>query len=149
MSEANFSWKICPQHVQPAIKMRLKHASPARLTVGTAGPAPLKMPELFCGRSTAFDGCAFLRIAFWLRAVYPFNMTSTEEAIYEQGVLRPLTAPPLQEHALVRLVIHVHGDPAPGGSDLERAEWLKQSELTLLQVWSNTEDDVYSGLLTQ
>jgi predicted DNA-binding antitoxin AbrB/MazE fold protein len=107
------------------------------------------MPELFCGRSTALDGCAFLRIAFWLRAVYPFNMSCTVEAIYEQGVLRPLTALPLQERALVRLVIHVHGDPAPGGSDLERAEWLKQSELTLLQVWSNDEDDVCNALLTQ
>jgi predicted DNA-binding antitoxin AbrB/MazE fold protein len=77
------------------------------------------------------------------------NMTSTVEAIYEAGVLRPLTALPLQEHALVRLVIHVHGNPVPGDSDLERAEWLRQSERTLLQVWSNNEDDVYNALLTQ
>ncbi len=76
-------------------------------------------------------------------------MTTTVEAIYEAGVLRPLTALPLQERALVRLVIHVPDDSAPLDSDQERAEWLKQSELTLLQVWSNNEDDVYNALLTQ
>jgi predicted DNA-binding antitoxin AbrB/MazE fold protein len=76
-------------------------------------------------------------------------MTSTVEAIYEAGVFRPLTALPLQEHALVRLVVHVPEGSAPLGADLERAEWLKQSELTLLQVWSNNEDDVYNALLTQ
>jgi hypothetical protein len=54
-----------------------------------------------------------------------FVMTGTVEAIDEAVVLRLLTALPLQERALVRLVIHVHGDPVPGGADLERAEWLK------------------------
>ena len=76
-------------------------------------------------------------------------MISTVEAIDEAGVLRPLTALSLQERALVQLVIHVLGDPAPVGADLERAEWLKQGERTLLQAWSNDEDDVYTALLTQ
>ncbi len=76
-------------------------------------------------------------------------MISTVEAIDEAGVLRPLTALPFQERTLVQLIIHVPGDPAPGGADLERAEWLKQGERTLLQAWSNDADDVYNALLTQ
>jgi predicted DNA-binding antitoxin AbrB/MazE fold protein len=95
------------------------------------------------------NGRALPWIAFGLRPFYRRFMISTVEAIYEAGVLRPLTALPLQERALVQLVIRVPGDAASVGADLERAEWLKQGERTLLQAWSNDEDDVYDALLTQ
>ena len=75
-------------------------------------------------------------------------MTTTVEAIYENGVFRPLTALPLQEHATVRLVVH-SVDVTPAYTDPERSEWLRQSELTLLKAWENDEDDVYNALLTQ
>jgi predicted DNA-binding antitoxin AbrB/MazE fold protein len=75
-------------------------------------------------------------------------MTTTVEAIYENGVFRPLTTLPLQEHARVRLVVHsFDGTPAP--TDPERSEWHRRSELTLLKAWENDEDDVYNALLTQ
>ena len=73
-------------------------------------------------------------------------MTTTVEAIYENGVFRPLTALPLEEHAAVRLVIHSSED-APNSTTSEKAEWRRQGELTLLKVWENDEDDVYNALL--
>lgn len=76
-------------------------------------------------------------------------MTTTIEAIYENGVFRPLTALPLQEHVTVRLVVHSFEDTSASNSDSERSEWLRQSELTLLKVWENDEDDVYNALLTK
>jgi predicted DNA-binding antitoxin AbrB/MazE fold protein len=75
-------------------------------------------------------------------------MTTTVEAIYENGVFRPLTTLSLQEHATVRLVVHSF-DGTPAHTDPERSEWLRQSELTLLKAWENDEDDVYNALLTQ
>jgi len=75
-------------------------------------------------------------------------MTTTVEAVYENGVFRPLTALPLEEHASVRLVVHSFED-APKSTDPERSEWLRQSELTLLMAWENDEDDVYNALLTK
>ena len=76
-------------------------------------------------------------------------MTTTIEAIYENGVFRPLTAIPLQEHVTVRLVVLSFEDTPAPSSDSERSEWLRQSELTLLKVWENDEDDVYNALLTK
>jgi predicted DNA-binding antitoxin AbrB/MazE fold protein len=75
-------------------------------------------------------------------------MTTTVEAIYENGVFRPLAAIPLREHAAVRLVVHSVED-APKSTDLEKPDWHRQSELTLLKVWENDEDDVYNALLTK
>jgi len=75
-------------------------------------------------------------------------MTTTVEAIYENGVFRPLTALPLKEHATVRLVVHSFDGPA-AHTDSEGSEWHRQSELTLLKAWENDEDDVYNALLTQ
>ena len=74
-------------------------------------------------------------------------MTTTVEAIYENGVFRPLTTLPLQEHATVRLVVHSF-DGTPAHTYPERSEWIRQSELTLLKAWENYEDDVYNALLT-
>ena len=110
---------------------------------------PQQVRRFFAGRGLVLNGRALPWIAFGLRPFYDRIVHSTVEAIYEAGVLRPLTALPLQERALVQLVIHVPGDPAPVGADLERADWLKQGERTLLQAWSNDEDDVYNALLTQ
>jgi predicted DNA-binding antitoxin AbrB/MazE fold protein len=76
-------------------------------------------------------------------------MKSSVEAIYEDGVFRPLAALPLQEHALVRLQIETSEDTRTVAVDFERSEWLKQGEVALLKVWSNDEDDVYNALLTQ
>jgi len=75
-------------------------------------------------------------------------MTATVEAVYENGVFRPLAAVPLREHAAVRLVVHSFED-APQSTDLEKSDWHKQSELTLLKVWENDQDDVYNALLTK
>jgi predicted DNA-binding antitoxin AbrB/MazE fold protein len=75
-------------------------------------------------------------------------MTTTVEAIYENGVFRPLTALPLEEHAAVRLAVHSFENTSKS-TNLGRSEWLRQGELTLLKVWENDEDVVYNALLTK
>jgi len=65
-------------------------------------------------------------------------MTTTVDAIYENGRLllpRPLSLP---EKSLVRVTIE---------SDPEREGWLKLSEESLTQVWGNDVDDVFNALL--
>ena len=65
-------------------------------------------------------------------------MTTTVDAIYENGKLilpRPL---PLPEKAPVRVTIE---------SDVEREAWLKLSEESHAKVWDNDADDVYNELL--
>ncbi len=65
-------------------------------------------------------------------------MTTTVDAIYENGKLvlpRPL---PLPEKSHVRVTIE---------SDLEREAWLKLSEESLKKVWDNEADDVFNELL--
>lgn len=65
-------------------------------------------------------------------------MTTTVEAIYENGKLvlpRPLSLP---EKTHVRVIIE---------SDPEREAWLKLSEESLKQVWDNDADDVFNELL--
>jgi len=68
-------------------------------------------------------------------------MTVLVDAIYENGVLRPLSPLALPEHARVRLSVD---SPA----DEERAEWLAQSERALMKVWDHAGDDVFNELLT-
>lgn len=68
-------------------------------------------------------------------------MTIDLEAIYENGLLRPLSPLPLPEHALVRLSLNDLSDDA-------RAQWLEQSHRALAAVWENSEDDVFNDLLT-
>jgi predicted DNA-binding antitoxin AbrB/MazE fold protein len=68
-------------------------------------------------------------------------MTTTVEAIYEQGKLvlaRPLSLP---EQSHVRVTIE-SGEP-------EREAWLKLSEESLLKTWGNTGDDVFNELLAK
>lgn len=75
-------------------------------------------------------------------------MTTTVEAVYENGVFRPLAAVPFQEYAAVRLTVHSFEHVTPP-TDSEKSDWHRQSEVTLLKVWENDEDDVYNALLTK
>jgi predicted DNA-binding antitoxin AbrB/MazE fold protein len=70
-------------------------------------------------------------------------MTTAIDAIYEDGLLRPLQPLSLPEHTHVRLSVETLSD------DPERAAWLAQSERRLRQVWDNDDDDVFNELLTQ
>ena len=68
-------------------------------------------------------------------------MTTTIEAIYENGKLilpRPL---PLPEKSHVRLTIE--------SGDTEREAWLTLSEDSLTRAWDNTDDDVFNELLSK
>jgi len=70
-------------------------------------------------------------------------MHTAVDAIYENGLLRPLQPLPLAEHARVRVSVEmVESDP-------ERAEWLAQSERSLRATWENDADDVFNELLTR
>jgi predicted DNA-binding antitoxin AbrB/MazE fold protein len=69
------------------------------------------------------------------------SMTTTVDAIYENGKIilpRPLSLP---ENARVRVTIEV-GEP-------EREAWLKLSEESLLKTWDNPGDDVFNELLSK
>lgn len=67
-------------------------------------------------------------------------MTTAIEAIYEDGILRPLGPLPFAEHSHVRISIE------PMSDDPERAAWLAQSERHLLETWDNQADDVFNEL---
>ena len=65
-------------------------------------------------------------------------MTTTVDAIYENGKLllpNPLSLP---EKSRVRVTIE---------SDADREAWLKLSEESLGKVWDNDADDVFNELL--
>jgi len=69
---------------------------------------------------------------------YVCPMTSTVEAIYQHGKLvlpRPLSLP---ENSYMLVTIE---------SDPEREAWLKLSETSLTQYWTNDADDVFNELL--
>lgn len=70
-------------------------------------------------------------------------MTAAVEAIYEDGMLRPLQPLSLPEHTHVRLSVETLPD------DPERAAWLAQSERRLGEFWENDADDVFNELLTR
>ena len=72
-------------------------------------------------------------------------MTITLDAIYENGLLRPLSPLALPEHARVRVAVD---DLGLGTEDEERAEWLAHSQRRLLAVWDSAADDVFNELLT-
>jgi len=66
-------------------------------------------------------------------------VTTTIEAIYENGKLvlpRPLSLP---EHSHVRVTIET--------TDVDREAWLTLSEDSLTKVWANDADDVFNELL--
>jgi predicted DNA-binding antitoxin AbrB/MazE fold protein len=64
-------------------------------------------------------------------------MTTTVEAIYENGVLKPAAPLALPERARVHLTIE---------TDSERRAWLIASEASLAKVWDNDADDVFNEL---
>lgn len=67
-------------------------------------------------------------------------MSITLEAIYEDGLLRPLSPLALPEHTRVRVVL----DDLDEG---ERGEWLIESQRRLNAVRSHSDDDVFNELL--
>jgi len=71
-------------------------------------------------------------------------MTTTVEAIYENGTLKLPRLLPLQEKAKVFVTIQTKEacDEAT-----EREAWLKRSEETLTKAWDNPADDVFNELL--
>jgi predicted DNA-binding antitoxin AbrB/MazE fold protein len=68
-------------------------------------------------------------------------MTTAVEAIYEDGLLRPLQ--PLPKHTRVRVSVETFEN------DTERMAWLAQSERRLREAWENDADDVFNELLTR
>jgi predicted DNA-binding antitoxin AbrB/MazE fold protein len=68
-------------------------------------------------------------------------MSTAIEAIYENGLLRPLTPLALPEHTRVHLSVE------PVARDPERAEWLAQSARRLRETWDHSADDVFNELL--
>ncbi len=71
-------------------------------------------------------------------------MTTTVEAIYENGMLKLSGPLPLREKAQV--VVTIHSKPL-SGEDKERRAWLKASEEALARAWDNSADDVFNELL--
>ena len=70
-------------------------------------------------------------------------MTTTVEAVYEDGVLKLPRKLPLPEKAHVKVTI----DSGPARCEgLERSAWLKLSEEALSATWDNAEDDVFNEL---
>jgi hypothetical protein len=67
-------------------------------------------------------------------------MTTTVEAIYEQGKLYlpgPLSLPDKS-----RVSVTIESDP-------EHVAWQKHSEVNLLKTWDNDADDVFNELLAK
>jgi predicted DNA-binding antitoxin AbrB/MazE fold protein len=71
-------------------------------------------------------------------------MTTTVEAIYENGTLKLSCLLPLEEKAHV--LVTIQSKAGVGEAD-ERKAWLKKSEETLMKVWDNRADDVFNELL--
>jgi predicted DNA-binding antitoxin AbrB/MazE fold protein len=68
-------------------------------------------------------------------------MTTTVDAIYEDGKLLLQKALSLPEKSRVRVTIE--------STDSEREAWLKLSEESLSGTWNNTADDVFNELLSK
>lgn len=68
-------------------------------------------------------------------------MTTTVEAIYENGKLVLPGRLPLPEKAHVIVTIE--------SKDAEREAWLKVSEQSLTKAWDNADDDVFNELLSK
>ncbi len=58
-------------------------------------------------------------------------MSTAIDAIYENGLLRPLAPLPFPENARVHLSVELVAN------DAERAAWLAQSERSLTATWDN------------
>jgi predicted DNA-binding antitoxin AbrB/MazE fold protein len=71
-------------------------------------------------------------------------MTTTVEAIYENGTLKLPRPLPLEEKAQVVVTIQTKADFNEAN---QREAWLKKSEETLTKAWNNPADDVFNELL--
>ena len=71
-------------------------------------------------------------------------MTTTVEAIYENGMLKLPRPLPIEEKAQVVVTIQTK---EPSDEAKERQAWLKRSEETLTKAWDNPADDVFNELL--
>jgi predicted DNA-binding antitoxin AbrB/MazE fold protein len=69
-------------------------------------------------------------------------MSTTWEAVYEQGWLKPLKPSALPEHSRVHLTV-----TSEAAEDEGRQEWRLHSERSLMPVWDNPADDVFHVLL--
>ena len=67
-------------------------------------------------------------------------MTTTVEALYEDGKLILRERLPLPDKAQVLVTVE---------SDTERAGWLKVSEQALSETWDNRADDIFNDLLKE
>jgi predicted DNA-binding antitoxin AbrB/MazE fold protein len=70
-------------------------------------------------------------------------VTTTVEAIYENGTLKLAGPLPLENNSHVIVTIQTKPDSDQG----QREAWLKQSEEALMKVWDNPDDDVFNELL--
>lgn len=68
-------------------------------------------------------------------------MSTTIEAIYEDGLLRLANPLPLPNHARVTVTVQTQE------TDTERHEWLKISEVALTKTWDNPAADIFNALL--
>lgn len=68
-------------------------------------------------------------------------MSTTLEAVYEDGLLRLASPLPLPNHARVTVTVQTADE------DSERQAWLKESEVALAKTWDNPADDVFNALL--
>lgn len=68
-------------------------------------------------------------------------MSTTLEAVYEDGLLRLANPLPLPNHARVTVTVQTQED------DAERQTWQKVSEAALAKTWDNPADDVFNVLL--
>jgi predicted DNA-binding antitoxin AbrB/MazE fold protein len=69
-------------------------------------------------------------------------MTTTVEAIYENGTLKLPDRLPLPDKTPVIVTIRMDAS-----EDSEREAWLELSEETLTKAWSNPGDDIFNELL--
>jgi predicted DNA-binding antitoxin AbrB/MazE fold protein len=69
-------------------------------------------------------------------------MTTTVEAIYENGTIKLPNRLPLPDKTQVVVTIRTEA-----AEDSERQAWLKLSEETLTTTWDNSGDDIFNELL--
>ena len=70
-------------------------------------------------------------------------MSTTVEAIYENGKLVLRQPLPLPDKTRVRVTVEAE---VATMTDTERAAWLKLSEQSLMKAWDNADDEVFDEL---
>ena len=72
-------------------------------------------------------------------------MSTTVDAIYEDGKLLLQHPLPLANKTRLRVTLDTENNPAV--SEVEREAWSRLSEQGLMKVWDNPDDDVFNDLL--